>query len=86
MKAFFICIISETCVTDEDILRTVIQEMAHELHYLSGSQGASHGRNFKKLGQLVVKKVANNMMQLPSPFCQLKPPGSTILNKIYYTK
>ena len=65
---------------DEDVLHTVIHEMAHGLHYLSGSQSASHGRNFKKLGQLVVKKVANNMMQLPLPFCQSKPPGSTILS------
>ena len=72
----FVCILPQTFENDQKLLKTVLYEVAHCAHFLSGDKGRAHGAEFRQCGRRIIKALKGNIQILPLPFCKCIAPAS----------
>ncbi|MES9880904.1 MAG: hypothetical protein ABW185_08490 [Sedimenticola sp.] len=70
-KEFFITIFHEEHSTPDDILVSVVHEIAHAVRNLQGIPGTPHGRQFKRIMKSIFKCVKAKQRELPTPYCDV---------------
>ena len=80
IAACFVCILPQTFENDQKLLETVVHEVAHCAHFLSGDKGRAHGAEFRQCGTRIIKTLKGNVQILPLPFCNCRAPAPQCLN------
>ena len=74
IAACFVCILPQTFENDQKLLETVVHEVTHCAHFLSGNKGRPHGAEFRQCGRRIIKTLKGNIQNpdIATAFSQMQ--------------